>query len=221
MTRFLRKIICSFTLLKIGAFKVFLYEFGRQIYSKDIQIGLTKNLENLEKNPIECPIKYDLRQASAEDINEAFKKIKTESRGSAHQLLNRKWLHERGCGDWFVARTTDTDDLCYFQCIISPEDNERLLDQGFRSWFPRLKPEEILFEGAYTFEDYRRNRLAGSVLFDLMEMYKNKGFTRLILYIDVKSESQIQRTEARGFTRFEEAALTKTMFFHKRKTIPC
>ena len=220
MIRFLRKMICSFTLLKIGAFKVFLNELKRQIYSRDMQIGLEKNLENLEKNPIDCPIKYNLRQASVEDINEAFQKIRTESRGSAHHLLNRKWLHECGCGKWFIARTVDNNDLCYFQCIISPEDNERL-EKGFRSWFPELKPEEILFEGAYTYENYRGNIIAGSVMFDLMEMYKNNGFKRLILYIDKKSESQRQRIEGRGFTIFEEAALTKTMFIHKRKTKPC
>ena len=220
MVRFLRKMICSFTLLKIGAFRVFFYELKRQIYSKDIQIGLEKNLENLEKNPIECPVNYNLRQASVEDINEAFQKIRTESRGSAYQLLNRRWLHECGCGTWFTARTTDTNDLCYFQCIISPEDNEKL-EKGFRNLFPKLNQEEILFEGAYTFEKYRRNRIAGSIMFDLMEMYKNRGFKRLILYIDIRSESQIQRTEARGFARFEEAALTKTMLFHKRKVKPC
>ncbi len=220
LMRFLRKISCAITLLRVGALKVFWDQLRHQIYSRDVHIGIAKSLDSLEKNPIECPVNYNLREASKEDINEAFEMVKTESKESAQMLLNRKWLYECGCGKWFVARTTDNDDLCYFQCVISAEDNERL-DKGFRTWFPRLKEGEIIFEGAYTFENYRRNKLAGSVLFDLMEIYRNKGSKRVIGYIDKKSESQLKRTEARGFIRFEEVSLMKTMFSSKRKSRPC
>ncbi len=217
LMRFFRKMRCAFTLLKIGALKAFIEQLRRQIYSRVMQIGLVKSLDNLEKNPIECPIKYHLREASEEEINEAFQKVNTESKESAHKLLYRRWLYECGCGKWFVARTADTSELCFFQCVISPEYNQQI-DEGFRNWFPILKEDEILFEGAYTFEKYRRNKLAGSVMFGLMEIYKNKGFKRTMLYIEEDRESQIQRTEARGFMRFEKVSLMTTLFFSKRKS---
>ena len=128
--RFYRRIIYAFTLLRVGVFKVFLDQLRRQIYSRNVQIGIVKSLDDYGKNLIaECKIKYYLQPASEGDINEAFQKVKTESKESAQMLLNRKWLYECGCGKWFVARTADTDELCYLQCVISPEDNI-LLDKG-------------------------------------------------------------------------------------------
>jgi hypothetical protein len=160
-----------------------------------------------------------LQPASERDINEAFQKVKTESKESAQMLLNRKWLYECGCGKWFVARTADTDELCYLQCVISPEDNI-FLDKSLRNWFPKLKTDEILLEGAYAFEKYRRNRLAAPVLFDILDIYRKKGFKRMIGYMDKDREYVLKKNDRIGFTRFEEVSLTRILFFSKRKSKP-
>jgi L-amino acid N-acyltransferase YncA len=217
--RFFRKTICAFTLLRVGAFKVFLNQLRRQIYSRNVQIGIVKNLDDYGKNLVECKINYNLRQASEEDIKEAFQKVKTESKESAQMLLNRRWLYECGCGKWFVARTADTDELCYFQCVISPEDN-KLLEKDFRDWFPRLKEDEIIMEGAYTFEKHRGNRVAMSVIFDILDIYREKGFKRMVGYIDSYREVSLGKMERIGFTRFEEITLHKNLFFTKTKSRP-
>lgn len=216
---FIKKIRCAFILLKVGALKVFFYQLRRQIYSRDMQIGLVKALDGHGKLSFKCQIKYRLQQASEEDMNEAFQKVKTESQESAQKLLNRKWLYECGCGKWYIARTADTDELCYLQCIIRPQDN-KLLDKDLKNWFPKLKEDEILLEGAYTLENYRRKGVSGSVLFDILEIYRKKGFKRLIGYIDNDRKTTLENMEAIGFTKFEEITLHKTLFFTKRKYKP-
>lgn len=219
LRQFYRKIIYAFTLIRVGAIKVFIKQLLRQLYSRDRQICLVKSMENLEKNPVDCPIRYHLREASGKDMKEAFQKVKTESTESKRMLVKRKWFYDRGCGKWFVARTDDEDELCFLQCVITSEDN-KLVEKDFKQWLPRLNEGDFIFEGAYTFEKYRRNRIAGSTMFDLMELYKNKGYKRLLLYIDDYRESQLLRTEKRGFTRYEVVTLSRILFFSNRTSRP-
>jgi len=218
LMRFFRKIRGAVTLLKIGAFKVFLAQLRRQIYSRYKQIGFIRSLDyDYVKNSIDWQMEYRLREASKEDMKEAFKMIKTESQESAQMLLHRQWLYECNCGKWFVARTADTDELCFLQCIISPEDNS-VLDRGFRNWFPRLKKGELITEAAYTFEKFRGHHIPGPIMRDILNMYRDKGFKQMIIYIDEDKEYLINKSEERGFTRFEEVSFTKILFFNKRKS---
>ena len=220
LMQFFRKILCAATLLRVGAVKVFLDQLRCQIYKKDVQIGFVRNLDdNYNRDQIQCPIEYKLREASREDMDEAFRRVKTESKESAQLLLNRRWLYECGCGKWFVARMADTNELCFFQCVISPADN-KMLNQGFKNWYPELKEGEMIMEAAYTFEKFRGTKVARSILFDLLDIYRNQGFKRMILYIDKDFEYLLEKSESTGFTKFEEVTLTRTMFFSKRKPRP-
>jgi hypothetical protein len=220
LIQFFRKILCAVTLLKVGAVKVFLDQLRRQIYKRDVQIGLVRSLNNnYDRDQIQCPVEYNLQEASKEDMDEAFRKVKTESKGSAQLLLNRRWLYECGCGKWFTARTIDTGELCFFQCVISPADN-KLLDHGFKNWFPELKEGEMIMEAAYTFEKFRGTKVARSIMFDILDMYRSQGFKRMILYIDKDFEYLLKKSESTGFTKFEEVTLIRTLFFSKRKSRP-
>jgi hypothetical protein len=75
-------------------------------------------------------------------------------------------------------------------------------------------------ESAYTFEKFRGHHIPRPVMFEILQMYKNKGFKHMILYIDKSKEFLLRKSDERGFTRFEEVCLKKTFFLNKRKSRP-
>jgi L-amino acid N-acyltransferase YncA len=216
LKQFLKKVRSAILLLKISGAKEFFNQLRRQIYSRALWIGMEKNMEGNAKALAECKIEYYLRQASEEDMKEAFQKVKTESKESAYKLLYRKYLYECGCGNWYIARTADTDEPCFLQSVIRPEDN-KLLDEGFGNWFPRLNEDEILLEGAYTFENYRGNRLCHAVASDIIEIYREKGFKRMIAYYNNDNAASLKAGEKTGFTKFEEVPVLTILFFTRSK----
>ena len=112
-------------------------------------------------------------------MKEVFQKIKTESKESAYELIQRKMFYDSGFHNCYVARTADTNELCHINWLLSSEDNN-VRSRGFRSQLPRLKEDELLVENFFTFEKYRGNRLMASVIGQSLEMARSKGFKRMI-----------------------------------------
>lgn len=221
LMRFLRKIGCAILLLKFSGLKMFLDQVRRQIYSHHVQVGIEKYLENGVAQPVETKTKYYLQIGSKEDMEKAFEQIATESKESVQQLLNRRWLYDCGFGKWYVAKSADTNELCFLQAVIGPEDN-RLLDDGFKGWFPKLKNDEILLEGAYAFEKYRGGGLCHAVATEIKAKYVANGFRRMITYVRKDNTSSLKASEKTGFRRFEEIPVTKILFFtiyHKTRPV--
>jgi hypothetical protein len=219
MKRFLRKVRCAILLLKYSGWKDFASQIKRQIYSHHVQVGVEKYLADANARPVTSKTKYNFGLGSGKDMDEAFRQIATESKESVQQLLNREWLYRSGFGKWYVARSFDTGELCFIQGVIGPEDNN-LLDDGFKGWFPRLKEDEILLEGAYAFEKYRGGGLCHAVASEINDIYRKKGFTRTIAYIRKDNTSSIKASEKTGFRQFEEIPVTKILFLtihHKRR----
>lgn len=215
LTGFVRKVCCAIELLKVGGIKEFFRQLKRQIYCKDTYIGLEKNLqENGNLAQTQCKIKYSLGLATKKDIDEILQKAKTESKESVYDLVFRKWLYECGFHNWHIARAVDTDEICFMQSVIHSENNHT--DNGnIKNCFAKLKEGEALLEGAYTFEKYRGNRLHPSVVFDILEIYRKKGFKHVITYIKDDNEASLKGAERLGFTQFQE--VHKLNFLFKKK----
>lgn len=220
MLRFIiRKTGYAYVLLRTGGFRELLCELRKLIFSKHRLVCLGRDIEGYGKGPVECSIGYYFRQATEEDMNEVFRQVETEGRDSAQTLLKSKLLYECGCGDWFVVRTNETDAPCYFQCVVRPEDNS-VVEKYFKGWFSRIKADEIILESAYTFKNYRGNRIAPSFVAHLMKIYRNKGYERVKIYIEKDREAQLIRTEEGGFRRLEELSLLKILFFTIKRLRP-
>jgi L-amino acid N-acyltransferase YncA len=214
---FSKKVRNALVLLRIVGPGVFFEQLRRQIYSRHIQIGLEKSLEaNSTQTPGECKIQYSLRPGSPQDMDEILRKVTSESKESVFNLLFRRWLYDSGFHNWYIARTADTNDLCFIQSVISPDDN-RLLDGDFREWFPRLNKDEFILEGAYTFEKYRGNRLCDSVASDIFEIFRKQGFKRVLTYIKSDNAASLRAAEKTGFKKFEQVHVLKILFFTMRK----
>ena len=154
--------------------------------------------------------------ASAADMNEAFGKIKTESKESREILLYMKWLYECGFRNWYIARTADANDVCFLMSVIRPEDN-RLIEKGFKNWFPRIKENEVIIEAAYAYDKYRGQGLTTSAHIDIINLYRAKGVKRNTLYIKEDNLPSCKTAERIGYSKFEEVPMRKILFFTIRK----
>ncbi len=204
--------------LRTGGPKVFFYQLRRQIFRRDIQIGLFINME-AEKPlaPIGCHVKYYVRPATKEDMNEVMEKAKAETSQSVQLLIHRGWLYDCGFRNWYIARIDGTDEICYMQCIIRPEDNG-LIARSFQNWFPQQKEGEALLEGAYTFEKFRGNGIFAAVMNDICEINRRKGFKRIKTYIDKDNIASLKGVDRIGFKKFEEVKSLVLLFCTRRKS---
>ena len=218
LVNMLQEIRYAVVLLTSGGLKAFLKQLKRQIYSKDIRIGFELNLQEVTISPIESSIRHSLQLASKEDMDEVLQSGKTESKEVVHWLIYGKWLFDCGFRHCFLARTMDSNEPCYLHFVIHPGDL-KLVNKYVRNRFPKLEDDEILLEGAYTFEKYKGNRLAGSTLVKVLEIYREQGFKRAIGYIS-RERTHINRLEKLGFKRFEEETVMKIILFTSRRAKP-
>ena len=210
-----RQVHYAIMLAKTGGLKIFACQLKRQIYSTTTLIGLKKDLE-ANSVQVPCRSEYTLRPASDEDMLEVLRKSKSESKQSAHELLQRKWFYESGFRNCYVARTADTGELCYIQWLVSPEDNH-VVKRGFRSRLPRLTEDECLLENAFTFERYRGNRIMSSAVAQLCEIARKRGFKQMIAYVSRYNVASLKACEEAGFKKFENVPELKLLFFTRRK----
>jgi RimJ/RimL family protein N-acetyltransferase len=203
-------------LLKIGGLKVFLKQFLHQIYSNSSQVSFTLDLQDAEIPQVEAKIKYSLQIASKQDMDEIMQKAKSESKDMAQKLVYRRWLYEDGYRNCYIARTADTNEMCFIQFIIYPQD-DKIVNGRFKSWFPKLKEDEAFLEGTYTFEKFRGNRLHPSVTTDQLKICKEQGFKRVVAYTEKKNEASLKGAERAGFKPIGEVPERKILFFTKRR----
>ena len=214
LKRMLRKVRYAVLLAKVGGLKVFFHQLKRQIYSRASFIGLERNL-GTNGAPVPCGVEYSLQLASEEDMEEVLQKAKTESKESAHELVQRRWFYESGFSNCYVARTIDTGELCYMVWLISSVDRA-LVKPGFRDMLPRLKANEMLIENSYTFEKYRGNRIMPSAMVELCEIARRNGYKRVITYVSQDNIASLKGCQRAGFKQFEEIPELKLFFITKR-----
>ena len=203
-------------LLKIGGWTPFLKQLAHQTYSRTVHVGVNIDLQNTEIPQVEAKVKYTLRLASKEDIDEVLRKAKTESKDMAQNLVYRRWLYEEGYHNCYIARTADTNEICFLQFIIYPED-EKLLQGRFRIWLPELKEDEAIIEGTYTFEKFRGNRLHPAITAEQLRICKSKGIKRVISYVEKNNLASLKGFERAGYTPFEEIYKQRILFGVRRR----
>jgi hypothetical protein len=206
----LKKAKYAILMAEFGGFRYLFQEISQRIYRKEQFIGLEKHL-SLPIVQIESKIPYSLSIASAEDMEDIFRKIKTESKSSIFELIQRKWFYETGFHTCYIARAAGNLDICYMQWMISRKDANAWSD-NFKSSFFRLRDEDIQLEHAYTFEKYRGNRIMPSVMTRLFEIARDKGFKRVITYVIADNIGSLKGCYLAGFKKFEEIHRTKFPF---------
>lgn len=204
------------TLQKAGP-GVFLYQLGRQLYSHTIFLGLEKRLdESIPGKP--SAYEYTLTPASPEDVDEFFQKMAYETKKSRYQVLERRWFYESGFHNCYVARASDTNELCHIRWLVTSQD-EKVRAEAFGSRLPKLKEDEVLSENVYTLEKYRGKGIQISVGLQVAEIARKQGFRRLITYVAEDNIASLRGSKRVGYQAFEMVSQRHILFRTVRKTI--
>jgi len=206
-------------LARMQGFGLFWIQLKRQIYSRFTQVGFALDLQKTGVPIIEAGIKYTLKMASQEDMDELLEQAKAETDKMAHKLIFRKMLYEDGYRNCYIARTTDTNEICSLTFTIYSWDNQEA-GGSFRDWFPGMKADEALLEGVYTFEKYRGNKLHLSVLTRQIQDCKEKGINTIKVYIEKNNRIPMKVVEKVGFRPVEEVHGTRFIFRTRTRFSP-
>jgi hypothetical protein len=204
-------------LLQFAGPKVFLKQIGMHFYTRDTYVGFVKDL-SLENVPVQARIAYHLRPGTREDMNEVLSRLKYESKSDVIELLERKGFYDRGFDCFFVARTTETNEICHIKWFVTSKYN-RLLRSCSHLMIDHLQDDEVLTEYTYTFEKFRKTRVGAAVRFELSEMFREKGFKRVIGYASKSNPASLRSFEIDGYKRFEEVQRLKFLLTTRRKHV--
>lgn len=202
-------------LLRLAGIMIFLKLLLRQIYSKSVQVGFTMDLQKTDIPVVEAKLKYNLRLATQEDMDEILQLAKSESKAMAQKLIYRRLIWEDGYRNCYIARTADTNEICFTQFTIFAED-AKIVKGGFNNWFPKLEKGEALIEGAYTFEKFRGNRIHPAVTAEQLRICKEKGVKRMLAHVKKNNTDSLKGTERAGYIPFEEVTDLNILFFTRK-----
>ena len=107
-------------------------------------------------------------------------------------------------------------DPCYIQWLVSSAD-DYVVSRGFRSSFPRLREDEVLVDNVFTFEKHRGKRIMPSVIVELSDMARRKGFKRMLTYVREDNISSLKGFERAGFEKSEKMRQIRFLFYTRRK----
>jgi RimJ/RimL family protein N-acetyltransferase len=214
MNRIREEIHFMIIILRMVGPVFFLKRLRRQIYSKSTEIGFSLDLTKYNIPQVEASIKYSLRPATKEDMGEVLQRSKAESKESCYHLVMQMWMYEDGYHNYYIARTADTNQICFLQSIIYPQDIS-MAKGRFKNVFPKLKEGEAIIESSYTFEKYRGNRLHPAITTDLLRLCKERGLKRMIAHVTKDNIASIKGTERAGYTQFEEISKVKFLSYFR------
>ena len=215
LKRTLSKVRYAVLLFRLSGQRVFFRQLRSHLYNRVTFIGLEKNL-GADNVPLPARIEYTLRLATAEDMEEVYQKAKFESKESAYELLHRKRFYDAGCRNCYVARTTDTNEICHIKWVLTSED-AGVATPLYRRIMSRLNDDDIVVENTFTFEKYRKTRLGASVRSQLAEMAREKGFKRMIGYVSKDNPVALKSFLIDGYHKFEEIYEFRFLILTKRK----
>lgn len=211
--RILRKLRFAVILLRCGGVGPFLHQLRRQVYSEATFLGMERDLSE-DVVRAQCQVRYGLRLASVEDMDEIVECAKGQGRESAHELIQRRWFYESGFNDCYVAREEDTGQICHVQWLVSSRENGK---DGFESRLPSLSDDEVLIENAFTTLARRRRGVMTSVVSDLADFARSKGVRRMLAYVRDDNIPSLRALETAGFSVFERVPEIKFLFMTRRR----
>jgi hypothetical protein len=129
--------------------RIGLRKLAHQLHGRVVFIVSARPLDNHWPSSDSCV----LAPASPEEVRVCLGDVRRESPEGRYQILIRRWYHQSGLGTPFVARTTDTNEICHIRWTVTPQDLEQA---GLVSRYPSLQPDQVIAENAYTFERFRR-----------------------------------------------------------------
>lgn len=198
--------------LRYAGPRLFMQKLGHQLYGHTVFLHTIADL-NDSMPPPRFPC-YTI-PASPEDIKVLFDQIRYESNEGKYQLLIRKWYHESGFGDCYVAKTNDTNEICNVHWMVTPEHIRQL---GWEKRFP-LADDDVMLENAYTPERYRNLGVSTTCRDRAEENARKKGFRCAKADVDENNTPQLMAMRKKDIRVCARILERHFLFRVTRKTI--
>ena len=205
-------LIYGLQILRWCGLRLFLNKMAHQLYGRTIFLVTTGQLGT---PGISSSFQCTVGLASPDDVEALFSKFRHESPEGRYQLLVRKWYHERGFGDCYIARAADTNETCIVCWFVASRHIKQL------RWEDRFSIEEgeIMIENVYVFERYRGTGAHATFGYLVWEIARQLGYRSRKAYIDETNIPQ-RRFMERNDSKVCARILERHFLFHiTRKTL--
>jgi RimJ/RimL family protein N-acetyltransferase len=133
-------------------------------------------------------------------------------RVEAMTRTNARHLLESGLATCYVGVTEDGP--VYMQFLVTADQNKRLAEV-YGGLFPPLADDEGLLEFAFSLQQHRARPVMPSVLLQLIEIAREQGLRRVVMYVHANSPSLIRFYLRVGFVPFA-VRVEKSRLFRRR-----
>jgi len=208
----MRNIRKALWLLWKGHHRPLLRQFRRWFWHDGVALGLAYDprvtvTARIPRTPVEVrPIRSD-----EEAVFTALPPASTP-RVEALTRVNARHLLESGLTTCYIGVTEEGP--VYMQFLITADQNERLAEV-YGGLFPPLAEDEGLLEFAYTLQQHRARPVMPTVLFRLIEIGREQGLRRVVMYVHADSLSLIRFYLRVGFVPFA-VRVERSRLFRRR-----
>lgn len=185
-------------LVRGGQWSEFRDRLRTAIWSERRFIGLERDLAKQIDAP-RSPVKFAIRPARPEDFDTLLAPSEVPAIVEL-QAQMREWI-EAGLPGAHVA-AIEGDTPCFVQWLLTAKDNDKIAEV-FGPGLPRLDPDTVLLEGAYTPPRYRRLPIMPAAMAAIAALGRAAGARRAIVFVGEDNASMIRAAQLAGFSPHE------------------
>lgn len=207
---FYMKLSKGASLLLDGQVSKFWEVAQRQLHSEKVWFGMRKSLGKKSQKP-KAKIDISVRLIEEYDLDYLLNTDGITAEEAKLIDWQRKLLQTK-FQNCYVAVTNDNIP-CYMQWLISPAENEKILET-FNGLFPELKEHEALLEGAYMHPSFRGLGVMPDAMYQISEMAKEIDATDTITFVGVDNIASLKGCKSCGY--YPYTLLKKKWFLFKK-----
>ncbi|MGB2958382.1 MAG: GNAT family N-acetyltransferase, partial [Bacteroidota bacterium] len=168
-------------LLRSGQYREFARKFRERFYDETVLVGMRLDLLTFQREQA-LPDQLTVRPVRSGEIPTILDLGEPGlSSEEIHDRVIRQQMLRAGIETCYVAEDEGRTP-CFIQWVIGADQND-ILKRRFRGWYPRLAPDEVLIEYAYTLPARRRARIMPAVTSYLLERAKREGARSAVAYV--------------------------------------
>jgi len=208
----MRNIRKALWLLRKGHFRPLLRRLRRWLWHDGVAFGLAYDLREpvtarIPRTPVEVrPIRPDEEAVFTALPPSGTPRVEAMTRANARHLL------ESGLTTCYVG--VNEEGPVYMQFLVTADQNERLAEV-YGGLFPSLADDEGLLEFAFTLQQHRARPVMPTVLLRLIEIAREQGLRRVVMYVHADSPSLIRFYLRVGFVPFA-VRVERSRLFRRR-----
>ena len=205
----MRNIRRALWLLRNGHLRPLLRRLRRWLWYDGVAFGLAYDprvtvTARIPRTPVEVrPIRSDEAAVFTALPSGDTPRVEALTRASAYQLL------ESGLTTCYIGVTEEGP--VYMQFLVTADQNERLAEV-YGGLFPPLADDEGLLEFAFTLQQHRTRPVMPTVLLRLIEIARDQGLRRVVMYVHADNPTLIRFYLRVGFVPFAVRVQKRRLF---------